>query len=157
MKQFCLVSYYFHFLGPNNFLSTYFLDIFNLCSSHRTTDLRPTTESDNKCYQLMIGNYNFLHILALPLISLHLRNLLCNYCCFIHVELVFSQMNVSVEGHALAQAGDNSKCWKFHTCTHKQHYILMTSFTKCSNLQEQSIISVQKSNHSLTQYHQQKG
>jgi len=44
-------------------------------------------------------------------------------------------MDVSVECHAFAHAGDNSKSWQFHTSTHEQHQIFMASFTKCCNLQ----------------------
>lgn len=62
-------------------------------------------------------------------------------------------MDVSVESHAFAHAGDNSKSWQFHTGTHEQHQIFMASFTKCCNLQaEYTFASVQLFNTAQYKY-----
>jgi len=49
-----------------------------------------------------------------------LRDLCGNVGSLVHVELVFAQVNVCVQGQALTQRGHQCQLWWFHAGTHEQ-------------------------------------
>ena len=58
---------------------------------------------------------------------------MCDEDSFIHVELVSSEVKVSVEGHSFTHGGNDCKSWRLHTRPHKQDQIFVSSLSKDCN------------------------